>query len=139
MKSEELKDMAETSWNRLQEIYKWANRYQVDAYEIYCRTLGLQIKKSDTAEVNESILPTEKEQLHFLMRMEKYRWNAERSIAGWQYKKGEKNNKHLTHPLLISFRELEKKDASQIFKDKDVIDNLPYLLAVESFEIEKSR
>lgn len=128
--SEELKSMAETSWNGLQEIYKWANRYQIDAYEIYCRTLGLKIKK-DNNKISETILSTDSEQLYFLMRMEKYRWNAERSIAGWQYKEGEKDNKHFTHPLLMAFHELEKRDASQIFKDKDVIDNLPYLLAIE--------
>lgn len=130
-KSKELKVMAETSWNKLQEIYKWANRYQVDAYEIYCRTLGLKIKKENKTKIDETILSTDSEKLYFLMRMEKYRWNAERSIAGWQYKEGEKDNKHFTHPLLIPFHELEKRDASQIFKDKDVIDNLPYLLAIE--------
>lgn len=134
-KAKVLENMAETSWNKLQEIYKWANRYQVDAYEIYCKTLGLQIREKENAKINKAILTTEKEQLHFLMRMEKYRWNAERSIAGWQYKEGKKDNKHLTHPLLIAFRELEKRDATQTFKDKDVIDNLPYLLAIGCKEL----
>lgn len=136
--SKVLENMAETSWNKLQEIYKWANRYQVDAYKIYSKTLGLQIREKENAQINKAVLSTEKEQLHFLMRMEKYRWNAERSIAGWQYKEGEKDNKHLTHPLLIAFHELEKRDATQTFKDKDVIDNLPYLLAIENYEIERA-
>lgn len=130
IESRELKSMAETSWNSLQEIYKWANRYQVDAYKIYCHTLGVHIKKENKTNISKTIFPTDSEQLYFLMRMEKYRWNAERSIAGWQYKEGKKDNKHLTHPLLIPFHELEKREASQVFKDKDVIDNLLYLLAI---------
>ena len=70
------------------------------------------------------------------MRMEKHRWNAERSIEGWRY--GEKKDSQFqTHPLIMPFSQLIKQNPQEATKDKDVIKNLPYLLALGGFHIEK--
>ena len=142
-----LKNIANESWNILGSIDRWANRYQLDAYPIYCRTLGYEI---NTFEENEtfdnfekyikifkdenSTLHISKEQMLILMRMEKYRWNAERSIAGWRY--GEiRDNTHLIHPLIIPFQQVPDNEKE---KDKDVIKNIPYILALGGYNLNNS-
>jgi hypothetical protein len=142
-----LKNLANESWNILGSIDRWANRYQLDAYPIYCRTLGYEI---NTFEENEtfdhfekyikifkdenSTLHISKEQMLILMRMEKYRWNAERSIAGWRY--GEiRDNTHLIHPLIIPFQQVPDNEKE---KDKDVIKNIPYILALGGYNLNNS-
>ena len=37
---------AQFLWNKLSEPLRWANRYQLDAYSVFCRTLGYGIKRS---------------------------------------------------------------------------------------------
>ena len=139
-----LKNLANESWNILGAIDRWANRYQLDAYPIYCRTLGYEINtlsKNETFDNFEkyikifndenSSLHISKEQMLILMRMEKYRWNAERSIAGWRY--GEiRDNTHLKHPLIIPFQQVPDNEKE---KDRDVIKNIPYILALGSYQI----
>ena len=139
-----LKNLANESWNTLGAIDRWANRYQLDAYPIYCRTLGYEIntlKENETFDNFEkyikifndenSTLHICKEQMLVLMRMEKYRWNAERSIAGWRY--GEIRDKtHLIHPLIIPFQQVPDNEKE---KDKDVIKNIPYILALGGYKL----
>ena len=143
-----LKNLANESWNILGAIDRWANRYQLDAYPIYCRTLGYKIntlKENETFDNFEiyikifndenSTLHISKEQMLILMRMEKYRWNAERSIAGWRY--GEiRDNTHLIHPLIIPFHQVPDNEKE---KDKDVIKNIPYILALGGYNLNNSK
>lgn len=127
-----LRKIAENSWNILPEMQRWSNRYQVDAYRIYLRTLGLDIDKSSGNVVLYKI-SLDSEQLYFLMSMEHYRWNAERSIKGWRSGK-KRDNIHLIHPDIIPFNLLQSKDQQ---KDKVVIDRLPYLMVIGGYQITK--
>ena len=73
-------------------------------------------------------------QMLILMRMEKHRWNAERSIAGWRYGKI-RDNVHLIHPLIIPFHQVPD---DQKEKDRDVIKNIPYILTLGGYQIKEN-
>ena len=119
---------------------RWANRYQLDAYSVFCRTLGYGIKRSDRspARISGSMfnenLPSQV--LYLLVRMEKYRWNAERTVAGWR-RAEVKDKVFLQHPLIMPFNELLQKYPEEVEKDADVILNLPYVLALGGYELYK--
>ena len=119
---------------------RWANRYQLDAYSVFCRTLGYGIKRSERspARISESMfnenLPSQV--LCLLVRMEKYRWNAERTVAGWR-RAEVKDKVFLQHPLIMPFNELLQKYPEEVEKDADVILNLPYVLALGGYELYK--
>ena len=91
---------------------RWANRYQLDAYSVFCRTLGYGNKRSDRSPARISVsmfnenLPSQV--LYLLVRMEKYRWNAERTVAGWR-RAEVKDKVFLQHPLIMPFNELLQK------------------------------
>lgn len=103
---------AQYLWNKLSEPLRWANRYQLDAYSVFCRTLGYGIRRSDhsPAHISESMfnedLPAQV--LYLLVRMEKYRWNAERTVAGWKRAKV-KDKVFLQHPLNYAFQRITTK------------------------------
>jgi hypothetical protein len=77
---------AQYLWNKLSEPLRWANRYQLDAYSVFCRTLGYGIRRSDhsPAHISESMfnedLPAQV--LYLLVRMEKYRMPSVRWPVG---------------------------------------------------------
>lgn len=127
-------------WNKLSEPLRWANRYQLDAYSVFCRTLGYSIKRSDRSPARISVsmfnenLPSQV--LYLLVRMEKYRWNAERTVAGWR-RAEVKDKVFLQHPLIMPFNELLQKYPEEVEKDADVILNLPYVLALGGYELYK--
>ena len=129
---------AQYLWNKLSEPLRWANRYQLDAYSVFCRTLGYGIRRSDhsPAHISESMfnedLPAQV--LYLLVRMEKYRWNAERTVAGWRRAKV-KDKVFLQHPLIMPFSELLQRHPEEVEKDADVIYNLPYILALGGYEL----
>lgn len=138
--ADKMKECAFNSWFTLPEIYRWANRYQIDAYIVYCRTIGYEIFRDTPAggwervsheefirKLNEGYMP-------ILMRMEKYRWNAERTIEGWRY--GEpRNNIYLIHNLILPYSELIEKHPGEKDKDEDVIKNIPYILELGGYKI----
>lgn len=125
-------------WNKLSEPLRWANRYQLDAYSVFCRTLGYGIRRSNRlpAPISESIfsrtLPSQV--LYMLVRMEKYRWNAERTVAGWR-RAEVKDKVFFQHHLIMPFSELLQKYPEEVEKDADVIHNLPYVLALGGYEL----
>lgn len=127
---------AREEWCRLDENMRWANRYQIDAYLVYLRTLGYEATRN-YAEAEEPISPKAfeaqltDEVLGILMRMEKYRWNAERTIEGWKLG-AVRNNEHRIHPLIIPFHQLSEDEQQ---KDKNVIVNLPYLLELGGYKL----
>ena len=124
------------SWMEMEENMRWANRYQVDAYMTYLNTLGYRVMRSSHA-AGKAVSPEDfrkaldNARLSVLMRMEKYRWNAERSIEGWKYGKT-RDDVHRIHPLIVPYHELAE---SEKFKDRQVIVNLPYLMAIAGFTI----
>lgn len=124
------------NWINLEENMRWANRYQIDAYLTFFRTLGYSIVNS-LKETQNEISPEQfikdlsDDKLLALMKMEKYRWNAERTIEGWKY--GEKRDDiNRVHPLIIQFNKLNEKEK---FKDKQVIINLPYIMNIAGYKI----
>lgn len=127
---------ARKEWHKLDENIRWANRYQIDAYLVYLRTLGYEVTRNPAE--NEQLVSPETfleqltgESLLILMRMEKHRWNAERTIEGWQYGPV-RCNEHRIHPLIVPFHQLSEKEK---LKDKNIIVNLPYLLALGSYKL----
>ena len=131
----EEKRKAQSSWQQMEENMRWANRYQIDAYSTYLRTLGYRITFSPEQAVTdpEFLKNLPEEAMRTLMRMEKNRWNAERSIEGWRYEPT-RDNIHRTHPLICPFGQLPPKEQT---KDKSVIENLYYVITLGGYHIEK--
>ncbi len=139
-KVDELKAQARTSWIKLEENMRWANRYQIDAYVTYANALGYKFAKTVeedyrevTVEEFENALSDEL--LLPLMSMEKYRWNAERTIEGWRYG-AVRNNTHRVHHLIVPFSDIPEKEK---LKDKAVIVNLPYMAVLGGYKIVKKK
>lgn len=129
---------AERGWDCLDEPLRWANRYQLDAYGIFCSTLGYGIRQREcslTAATQgiRSLTPPA-DALYLLKRMEKYRWNAERSVAGWK-RSDERDNEFFLHNLIMPFSELERRHPEQVCKDSDVINNIPCILLLGGYEL----
>lgn len=130
------KATARKSWINLNENMRWANRYQIDAYRTFIHTLGYDIVQSSDNKV--SVVSPEKfsedltdDKLLVLMRMEKHRWNAERTLEGWRY--GDtRDNTHRIHDKLIPFHDTPYEER---LKDKQVITNLAYLMPLAGFII----
>lgn len=129
---------ARKNWMGLEENMRWANRYQIDAYLTYLRTLGYSVVDS-LKEGEQEISPENflndlsEEKLLVLMRMEKHRWNAERTIEGWRY--GDVLDRvHRIHPKIVPFSRICSED---MLKDKQVIVNIPYLLNLAGYKIVK--
>ena len=137
-----MKKYAFNSWFTLAEIYRWSNRYQIDAYIVYCRTLGYEIFRSNPRDGWKVVDNKEFEKkldsgyLSVLSRMEKYRWNAERTIAGLRRGK-KRDNIHLIHNLIMPYNELKVKEAKQKKKDENVIMNMFYILELGGYKIFK--
>lgn len=129
-------ERARKSWIGLEENMRWANRYQIDAYPTFLRTLGCEIIKS-SGDIQLELSPEEfkkilsRENLFVLMRMEKHRWNAERSIEGWRYGPV-RDDVHRIHDKLVPYHRL---DDCQKYKDEQVINNLPYLIYLMGYRI----
>lgn len=135
-----MKKYAFNSWFTLPEIYRWSNRYQIDAYIVYCSTLGYKIFKDEPKKGWEVVDNDEfKEKLDsgylsVLSRMEKYRWNAERTIAG--LRRGDKrDNTHLIHNLIMPYNELKVKEPEQKKKDENVIKNMLHILELGGYKV----
>lgn len=137
-----MKKYAFNSWFTLAEIYRWSNRYQIDAYIIYCRTLGYEIFRSEPKEGWEVVSYEQFEgkvdsgYLPVLSRMEKYRWNAERTIAGLR-RGNKRDNTHLIHNLIMPYNELDSNEPEQKKKDENVIKNMFYILKLGGYKIYK--
>lgn len=139
---EKMKKCAFDSWFTLPEVFRWANRYQIDIYIVYCRTLGYEIFRDDPGNdwkiVNEKEFSNRvnDECVDILMRMEKYRWNAERTIEGWR-RGNVRDNTYLVHHLILPYNELVKRYPKEKSKDKDIINNIPYILKLGGYKIYK--
>ncbi len=112
---------------------RWANRYQLDACHTYVRALGMDIFlksqcKGETNGVDCSRKSSDDKQTP-LMRMEKYRWNAERTIGGWKYGPLRKSEYRI-HTLVVPYTDFPEGEK---YKDRNVIDNFPYLLALGGY------
>ncbi len=134
---EEEQAKAMASWYKLSENMKWANRYQLDCYPNYCHVFGYGIISDKNAEAID-LSGIDEDALRIPMRMEKYRWNAERTIDGWRYSP-RRNNLYFRHHLIIPFAEMEKDPVlkKDIYRDRDVIDNMSKLLAMGGFRMVK--
>lgn len=137
-KIEELKAQARNSWIGLEENMRWANRYQIDAYVTFANALGykfaLRVDEGyEEVKVDEFVDALTDKVLLPLMAMEKYRWNAERTIEGWRYG-AQRDNVHRVHQLIVPFKDIPVKEK---LKDKAVIVNLPYMAVLGGYKIVK--
>lgn len=135
---EKEKARARLTWSNLEENMRWANRYQIDSYLTYLHTLGYKVTRAlrrgqQVVTSDEFCEQLKSDKMWVLMRMEKHRWNAERTIEGWRF--GEKrDNVHRIHPLLVPFHKVAEEEK---LKDKSVIINLPYLIELAGYKIIK--
>lgn len=127
---------ARVSWINLEENMRWANRYQVDSFRTFLGTLGLKVVRKQDDRQN-GMTPDEfnkslgDKKLTVLMRMEKRRWNAERTIEGWKYG-AVKDDVYRVHPLIVPYGRLSEEEKA---KDKQVIVALPYLISLAGYKI----
>ena len=115
---------------RALEETRWSNRYQVDIYRTYLRSMGYDLKKSTPGVHKDFRLSLCDDCLKRFMQTEHLRWNAERTIAG--YKEGEeKDTVYKIHPHIRPYCELSKEVQE---KDGQVIDALPKLLQMAGYD-----
>lgn len=125
-----LEETAKQHWFELQEVMRWSNRYQVDIYRTYLRSMGYDLKKSTPGVHKDFRLSLCDDCLKRFMQTEHLRWNAERTIAG--YKEGEeKDTVYKIHPHIRPYCELSKEVQE---KDGQVIDALPKLLQMAGYD-----
>ena len=117
-------------WDELPESVKESNRGQAD-------DIGQKLKLVDCGlrqMTNWDIEPFafEPAEVETLARLEHERYVKERLGAGWSYKPGSKNLEAKTNPTLVPWAELSDAEKD---KDRQVVMDLPYLLAEAGFEI----
>lgn len=109
---DKMSDIAKQLWYVLSEDLRFANRYQVDIYDLY-------LKYFTSAA---------------LAQVEHLRWCAERSITGYRLTVGaeRKSFDFKLHPLLVPFNQLSEKSKleKEKEKDEDVIKNMLVLIEI---------
>lgn len=113
---------SDVDWDELPQEYRDSNRKAADHIGVKMRGIGCQIvsAKDDPRE------PTEftTSEVDLLAELEHYRWNAERSLAGWTLGevKSEENRKT---PYLVEWDDLPEKIQQY---DRDAVENIPNVL-----------
>ena len=126
-----LSNEAYESWVMLSENRRYANRYQVDAFGGYKRTLeqcGVS-RAEDVGSMSAEVLAS-------LARAEHRRWIAERSVSGWRaVREGEtRDNVYHLHDMIVPYERLTEQEQR---KDEQVIRNvlaLDVLFRMRAFE-----
>jgi hypothetical protein len=96
-------------WERLAEIYRKENRQGGDHLAAKLRGIGCRVSLEPGNRIELS-----DEEVDLLARMEKQRWNASRSIAGWRYGPVRSDLAKI-HPLLVPWDRLppEQQDTER--------------------------
>ncbi|MFI3281411.1 MAG: hypothetical protein R3Y44_05510 [Rikenellaceae bacterium] len=110
---DKMMEFATRLWLYTSEDFRFANRYQVDAY------------------INHIVYEQQNDKL---AQMEHMRWNADRSIIGYRDMSAEKikDTDYQIHKLIVPFNELDvgERRKKEIEKDEDVIQNMNRLFKV---------
>ena len=119
---------SDVEWEELSEEFKDSNRKAADHMEVKMRSIGCEIvlKKDPRAETE--ISPKE---LELLAELEHYRWNAERSLAGWTYD-SVKSNKTRTTPYLVNWEDLPSDIQDY---DRNAVANIPNVVKEAGMKI----
>lgn len=120
-------------WGTLSEERRWANRYSIDTFDMYLRSIGKKlVRRKTTQEINSGVLKDE--DVKVLAPMEHCRWVAERTLSGWrQAKPGEgRDDDNLVHTALIPYNTLPSAEQK---KDQNSVRNMAIFLALEGLEI----
>lgn len=106
----EMAEIARGLWYLTAEDFRFANRYQIEMYDIYRRYGSCESR------------PT-------LYRMEHLRWCADRRIIGYRAVplKRLKSEAFKTHHLLVPYDDLSQAEKD---KDADVVENIPRIVAL---------
>ena len=109
------------SWEKLSEPKRDQNRFAADHIATKLRAIGVDPSQSPPADLDQKI----EGNIELLAEMEHRRWCAAHFLAG--YRPGErKSEAWKTHPDLIPWQELQKRDAN---KDLDGVKGIPQILA----------
>lgn len=89
-----------------------------------------RIKKGTTPQV----LKLTEDQVEMMSRLEHDRWNIERSLSGWTYRDGEKDERRKTTPYLVPYDRLPEKIREY---DREMVRLIPELLTRAGYEAYK--
>lgn len=118
----------DVEWEELSEEFKDSNRKAADHMGVKIRAIGCEIVSEDDPREKTEISP---EELELLAELEHYRWNAERSLAGWTYD-SVKSNKTRTTPYLVNWEDLPSNIQDY---DRNAVANIPNILKEAGMKI----
>jgi len=124
-------DPSTLPWAQLSEDLREANRAQVADIPYKLSLLGLELTPGHGADPQS--LQFTQDQIETLARVEHDRWMMERQRMGWTYGRVRDNSRKL-HPSLVTWDTLPETEKE---KDREVIRNLPKLIAKAGFRVRR--
>jgi hypothetical protein len=128
LKDPKLKDSL-VPWEKLGEDLRETNRQQADDIPEKLKAVGCDFAPVLGREIQ--LFRFTADEIEIMAEMEHNRWNTQKFLAGWSYAK-KKDPLKKTHPCLVAWRELPKKEQD---KDRAAVRGIPQLLASAKFEI----
>jgi hypothetical protein len=119
-------------WDELPETYRESNRAQAQVVTERLAKVGYEIRPTDDWEV--AVPSFSEEEIETMAIAEHERWCKERIADGWTYAE-ERDNANKRHPDIEPW---EKLDQPAKEKDREVVRELPTVLAREGLTITKS-
>ena len=116
-------------WDQLTEHYKGSNLRQADDIPHKLNAVGCDF--APIKDRKPKRITFNKNELLIMARLEHESWVKEKFLQGWSYGK-EKDEKKKTHPYLVAWEKLSKKEKQ---KDINAVEAIPQLLATKGFEI----
>ncbi len=119
---------ADLTWDQLSQEYRDSNRKLADHMAVKARSIGCEIVSSTDPR---SAATLSKAEIESLSQLEHRRWNAERSLAGWNYSPVKNAGTRQT-PYLTDWKNLDEgiKDY-----DRDTVRNIPNVLGLVDLKI----
>ncbi len=118
-------------WDQLSEDLRQANRAQVADIPSKLSILGYELTTGPGKPSSE--LHFTNQEIDRLAKQEHGRWTKEREQRGWRYAPNRDNDRKL-HPSLVLWEDLPESEKE---KDREVIRNLPKLIATAGLRLQK--
>jgi hypothetical protein len=95
-------------WEQLAEQFKDSNRQGADHIPVKLRALGYRVDRLGSDHTPVPSLE-DSDEVELLAKMEHERWRAEWWLKGYTYAEGKRDDRARTHPLLVSWDELDQE------------------------------